>query len=512
MPTNLAENGFPFPHPLGGAPPPLLSLAQRRVCWARYTENVDPLLKILHKPTVEGLITVRDVHHYKSHPSIGALVQAVCLLAIISMPAKDVSDNLESEKDELLRLCAYRLEQALMAANFLDARDLTTMQALLLYLYHLKHKEDTKLYGLRGVTIFLAARLGLNRDRVPSGISRLEVELRRRLWWQLITLVDHPDDCGIDYAPPSVGADTRLPLNVNDSELEQPQTCAVGNDRKGFTELSFCLMQYEITRLFNRIRFERAHASELSKTILNGAEERLHSSRQRMETQYFQDCDEPSPLAKFAADAVAMILTKRRVLMHISPDLSSKSNPLSQSDYDHLFLLAIHVLELSRALQTARNFEKWRWLSGTYFQWSVANFVVKDLAVRQASPATKRAWNVINGILDSWPEATRNSPKAAVLKGLIADAVRHRDEQNMWNLGASSSPLDRNDRFVTPREALRPMNTADERQRDSHLGWPTHPTRQGQYLLPSQAVDLDEFFATETSMYDGNFALDLDMV
>lgn len=133
------HTGFPFQQPERAMPPALLSLKERRVCWRRFVENIDPVLKILHKPTIEGLISVRDVHAYAMNPSIVALIQAICLIAITSMSEADVSKNLNSDRETLMRTCGSLTEQALMAADFLETQELTTIQAVLLFLYYLKH-------------------------------------------------------------------------------------------------------------------------------------------------------------------------------------------------------------------------------------------------------------------------------------------------------------------------------------------------------------------------------------
>ncbi|KAL4781952.1 hypothetical protein BJX76DRAFT_359385 [Aspergillus varians] len=442
-PTDMS---FPFNSPTAPMVLPMLTMAQRQVCWREYLENVDPLLKILHRPTTQALILIRDNRCYTLDPPSRALIQAVCLLAITSMSEVDISTTFENDKESVTRHCALLTEQALMAAKFLEAQDLITVQALLLFVYYLRCTEDPRLHALNGMAVFLAIRAGLNRDGAASGLPYLEVELRRRTWWQLITLVDHPDESGIEYLPPGMGADsTRLPLNVNDSELDMQSSSAGPNEeeRTGFTETSFCLMQYEIIRTFNQIKLESARISSgrPTKFTAEAAEQRLQSSREYFQHRYFQESHKLKEVAigEFAADVIAMVLAKRRLLTHISLDRNSNSRGVLPPDaQDRLFLLAVKVLELSRSLQTKKGNEKWRWLSATYFQWSITAFVVRNLTIRPSSTATNRAWHVVDGLLNHWPASVCNSAKAHKLKGLIADAMRHRDAKNLWSLNIPS--------------------------------------------------------------------------
>jgi Fungal specific transcription factor domain/Fungal Zn(2)-Cys(6) binuclear cluster domain len=427
-PTKSTSMAFPFHKP---TIVPLLSMIQRRVCWQEYLENVDPLLKILHKPTTQGLILQRDDRSQGLTPPSKALIQAICLLAVTSMTDADVWSTFEKPKESVTQTCAVLTEQALMAANFLEAQDLMTIQALILFLYHLRCTEDPRLNALNGMAIFLAIRAGLNHDGATSGLPYLEVELRRRTWWQLITLVDHPDDTALEYLPFIIAADTRLPCNVNDSELDF-ESVDPSEERTGFTETSFCLMQYEVTRTFNQIRYERDRTSSGGqKMTAEEAEQRLHSSREVFRHKYFQHSIQEVAIGDFAADVIAMVLAKRRLLTHISLDRNTSGDVLPPQAQDRLFLLAVHVLELSRSLQTNKSNERWRWLSATYFQWSIAAFVVRNLTIRPSSTATKRAWHVIDGILDRWPAPVRKSAKANRLRSLIADAAKHRGAESL---------------------------------------------------------------------------------
>ncbi|EOO02414.1 putative c6 transcription protein [Phaeoacremonium minimum UCRPA7] len=333
-----SPNGFPLNLSPTTLRAPLLSVTQRRVCLHRYLENVDPILKILHKPALENLMSMSDRNTPMLCASARVLIQAVCLLSITSMSEEEVLVNFENDKQWMLEKCAASTEQALVEANFLVADDLRTLQALLLFLYYLRYKGDPRLNALSGATISLASQMKLNRDGTALGLSRLEVELRRRLWWQLVNLVDHPDNSTLGCSPLSgIAADTELPSNINDFELER-QDAPLGEKHGGFTDFSFCLMQYEITRAFNQIKSESSAHRDANAC---GAEKRLHSVREILELKYFRDETTDLPIRRFAADVVAMILAKRRILMYISLDEENGGGSLPPRTRDHLFLLAL---------------------------------------------------------------------------------------------------------------------------------------------------------------------------
>lgn len=113
-------------------------------------------------------------------------------------------------------------------------------------------------------------------------------------------------------------------------------------------------MQYEITKTFNRIRSERSLTPARRNLAADRTEHRLHATRDAMEAKYFRDSSGESPISRFAAHVIAMILAKRRLLLHISPPYNQHSHSLPPRTCDLLFLLGIHVLELSRPFKKLR--------------------------------------------------------------------------------------------------------------------------------------------------------------
>lgn len=313
--------------------------------------------------------------------------------------------------------------------------------------------------------------------------------------------MDHPDDFGVEGIAPSVCTDEKLPLNVNDCELDVAGAAA-GEEHDGFTESSFCLMQYEITKTFNRIRSE--HSLTPRTLVADRAEHRLHATRDAMEAKYFRYSSGESPISRFAAHIIAMILAKRRLLLYISLPYNQHSHSLPPRTCDFLFLLGIHVLELSRTVQKARCFERWRWLGASYFQWSAATFVASELAARPQSPATRRAWHVINGLLDDWPEATRCLAKAAALKALITNAIRNRDAGNIWNMGIPSE-LDDQNQYGLPSETAQGNASAGKKTGESKNN---HDQQQFDLSTLGQGIDLEDFVLSEMSFDQNAFSTD----
>ncbi|EEU35508.1 uncharacterized protein NECHADRAFT_88782 [Fusarium vanettenii 77-13-4] len=434
-----SPTGFPLRQHQDMELPQLLPTSYRAFCWKRYAESVDPLVKIIHRPSTRELMLVQVQDGQRLHPASMALIQSACLISITSMSEEDVIANLRCDKETLRRTCSARTEQALTAANFLDTRDLRTMQAFLLYLYYLKCMGDSRLRALHGVAVHLSLRMGLNRDPHSYNLASLDVELRRRLWWQLITLVDHPDNSGLDsfHRPLTLESDTRIPLNVDDDDLTDGVVYAVSGS-SGFTDTSFSLIQYEITQSFNQTLLERGTMTTTLTRTVNTAEERLRHFGQNLNTKYFLHSGSQEAFRQFAVKTSALILTKRCFLSYLFPGNTSQSIVFGDEKTEsHVFRLGVEVLDLSRKIQRTKAFEKWRWLHGTYFQWAAANFVVKQLPFRAQDSTSNKAWLVLDGIFDHWPESIQRSERAIVLKKLIAEACNRRGSLTTYETSSS---------------------------------------------------------------------------
>ena len=132
----FAHDGFPFI--IGGAPgsvtsshPPTIHIFQ---LWQVYIDNINPLLKITHVPTVQVQIIEASSNLDKAPKNIEALMFGIYLMAITSLEEADVQRMFHQPKQELLGQYHSALQQALTNAGFMRVNDPITLQAFLLYL------------------------------------------------------------------------------------------------------------------------------------------------------------------------------------------------------------------------------------------------------------------------------------------------------------------------------------------------------------------------------------------
>jgi hypothetical protein len=102
--------------------------------WQIYIDNVNPLLKLTHVPTVQQQVIAYSSHPDQSPKNMEALMFAIFLMAVSSLDEQEVQQRLQADRQELLGQLFAGLQQALINANMMRSADLVTLQAFLLYM------------------------------------------------------------------------------------------------------------------------------------------------------------------------------------------------------------------------------------------------------------------------------------------------------------------------------------------------------------------------------------------
>lgn len=103
--------------------------------WNIFASNVDPLVRILHKPGMQReLMKISENPTNELSKPLEALLFAVYFAGVTSMAPEDCRISFQEERHTLLSRYRFAVQQALARANFLGSRSLVTLQALLIYL------------------------------------------------------------------------------------------------------------------------------------------------------------------------------------------------------------------------------------------------------------------------------------------------------------------------------------------------------------------------------------------
>jgi len=157
--------------------------------WELYKENVNPLIRLLHAPTIEKLLMKAAENLDNLSKGTEALVFAIYLATVTSVSPEQCQSLLQQDKDIAIQRYRFATEQALARAAFLETQEVMVLQAFTLFLVSARRHDDSRfVWTMTGLATRIANALGVHRDGAQFGLSPFETEMRRRLWWQVCTL------------------------------------------------------------------------------------------------------------------------------------------------------------------------------------------------------------------------------------------------------------------------------------------------------------------------------------
>lgn len=247
--------------------------------------------------------------------------------------------------------------------------------------------------------------MGLHRDGSDFNLSPFETEMRRRIWWHLCLLDWRiSEDIGLEATITLSSFDTRMPLNINDEDMEITST--VLHERRDYTEMAFSLIRYEAWKLAasrdnNMIHpYPKSAGTKETEVALNKLSDYLDDT-------YFRLCRTIStPMSRLLLKMAPLIVAKLRLLMLYSACYggAEKEMPLTPGDKDLLFISSVSLLEFEQALEADCELSCWRWFFfNTHIQWHAMAFALSELCVRVQGVVEDTAWNIIDRLFTPTP-------------------------------------------------------------------------------------------------------------
>ncbi|KAK4670044.1 uncharacterized protein QC763_208270 [Podospora pseudopauciseta] len=395
-----------------------------------FGENVNSLMQTVHMPAVKQLLLPK---HDGAPPVLGpaqeTLMFAIYFAAVTSMEEPDVAGNLGSTKDELTRKFRSGFEHALAKTNFLGSPSLIVVQALLIFLLLVRCNDSPRfVWMMTGIVIRMAQSLGLNRDDAKmKGLSPYEAEMRRRVWWGVCFLdARTSEDQGTEVTISHGTFDTKLPLNVNDSDIS-PDMTEPPAEREGMTDMSNALYCYEVSNMMRRMMNPTADGIRDMDRILD----ELYSKFDQRYIRHHQ-AGEPDIKYWIGITVARLVVAKVRLILHFPALLSSPNKQdMPMEVRDKLLLSAIEITEQNHAINTQTEIKGWSWVSHSYTHWHAIIFILLEITQRPWSPTVERAWLALHSeyLVPSKSSLERGPRFWTPLRRLIAQARKHREAE-----------------------------------------------------------------------------------
>ncbi|KAI0483303.1 fungal-specific transcription factor domain-containing protein [Xylariaceae sp. FL0804] len=418
------------------------SLQQSVALFNYFRENVVPLVHIFHMPTTTQAYWEAVGSLDTIDKDTEALLLSIYYSTIISLGDAECTAILGLSRAAALERYRFAVEQALARANLLNTRSLILLQAAVVFLAALRNEDGSRtVWSLTALVFHLAQAMaydrGLHRDGATFGLRPMETELRRRLWCHIYFL----DYRSTEYhgyepiVPNEFVFDTRPPLNINDADITADMTEPPA-ERVGVTEMTFCLVRIEATRVGWRINYVSPSVG-LGRTTGSSLRERqalVEDMRRRLHERYTRHCDPAVPIQHLIM-VVATLISTRCWLVVTYPSSRSGTRPsdadAQSSLRDLMFKQSIEVIELATRVMTHKDFAPFLWHMRTYAQWPGLAIVLAELCARGPSEDCDRAWHGVSVMFEDWETAQgdeRGELWRPILR-LLAKARRVREQQ-----------------------------------------------------------------------------------
>ncbi|KAL3442364.1 fungal-specific transcription factor domain-containing protein [Aspergillus insuetus] len=458
--------------------------------WDVYVKSVDPVLKILHVPTVQSIVVTTILDPRSAQSSTLALTFAIYYAAVTAL-CHDDNDHpvdLSCDKTVLLKRYQTALDRLLLTPDLMSRPDLSGVQALTIYVTCLRaHEFGRRVWVLTGLAIRLAQSIGLHRDGTSLKLTPFETEMRLRLWWHLCVLDSRaPEDQGFMPMIDLGNQDLRLPLNVNDDQI-YPGMTHYPVPSEGWTDMSFLAIQTEACRVILPIldaqQQQQQHSAEADADALGEIREKRKllrdPGRYLAATYGISPGSEESQtgLQRIAAQHVLTACKKMEFVLQLREEICLQkkkkaphgANETTPDVCKLSFKLACDALESSRVLLKGRLSSRFEWFFNMYTQWYALAYVLRCLRSRPFDGLeADRAWDLVEGLVPHEYEHKCGQGKVWRFLKLLRDQVwLLRQKPNVQLLSTAT----------TGDTGARQPSSSGEGYYNSHLQFLPDPTR-----------------------------------
>jgi hypothetical protein len=254
----------------------------------------------------------------------------------------------------------------------------------------------------------MAFGLGLHREGSYENHTPYEIELRRRLWWEIYLLdVRASEDRGSLPVIYEGSYTTAKPSNINDVEFS-PQSPSV-ESRDGWTDTTFGLMLYEISSVVKKINYPASAPDEMCNVDLHQKQDIVDKARNLVIEKYLAHCNTAIPFQWFASTCAKIWFSRMQIILHYPVQPSRRLQADMGSRNDDILCNVIDVVENMYLLETNPDAARWSWCSKSWSNWHALAIMLAELRTRTNTPLSHRAWTVANLVFKPWSKLVADS-------------------------------------------------------------------------------------------------------
>ncbi|KAH6970540.1 hypothetical protein BKA56DRAFT_446572, partial [Ilyonectria sp. MPI-CAGE-AT-0026] len=400
---------FPFSLAQGVGAPEHPCVEHRQTLWRLYLEVMDPMVKVLHLPTIEPELQkwLPQENIDEMPRGLSAVIFAVYFSVVSSMEKDQCLEILGRDRDELVLKYKAATEKTLTMAGLLNTDNLLVLQGFLIYLVTLRHHAPRLSWTLCSLAFRLIQAMGAHRDGACLSVSKFETEMRKRLFWNLSVLeCGASEDCGCDPTQLEISSfNTSVPLNLNDEDLTESMVTEP-EEHTNWTQSTPLILWADICQLWRLLYDSRRRPEGIDKPLQAMAvdEKRkfIGETVQKMDKKFVKICSPLIPVQWVTATLARLLVLEFKVAASMPLERGTeRGTELGQTEHDELFTNAIECLELSNRLLADYRGVRWGWLFKTFTAWYPLAFVLTKLNSEPLRRDYERCWRIVERVMVS---------------------------------------------------------------------------------------------------------------
>ena len=419
-----------------------------------YVTNIDTCNKIIHVPNFQIFISsvISNFNNIPSGNYVEPFLFSIYYAAVTSLTDEQCISEFQDDREYLLSKYRAGIERGLCNADFLRTRELGVLQALYIFILTVRCNDGSQLcWTLLATLVRLAQGLGLDRESMSAGLSPLVVELRRRLWWEIVVLDTRAQaDRGGQALLSAKSFSTTPPLIINDCDINS-ETISLPTEPQEFTQMTKFVVSLEVCRVHWRLGENPDFTGPNDTDARLPFAERLKvltDLEENMNKRIIRFCDLEEPFQWVTATICRCVMLRIRLMLYRPFDSNQsrvKDTSVSQGyiSNDELLETASACMEYNHLLDTDPRAAPWRWHYKTYTQWHALAVVLAELCLQTRGPMVQRAWRIVDAVFDSWAARIADSPNGMLwrpMKKLMAKAQAKRLETHRLDDKMSDKP------------------------------------------------------------------------
>ncbi|KKO97077.1 fungal specific transcription factor domain-containing protein [Trichoderma harzianum] len=380
-----------------------------------YFTNVDPIFKIIHRPTTFSCIA-NSTRNFSAPPTNNItelLMLCMYFAAITSMSPKDCQNTFHQDSHILLAKFRRSAELAFARENLLITDEFAVLQAFAIYLFTLRvHSKTQSTWTLFALVLRIAQSFGIHKDADGTGLSFFEAQQRSLLWWQIMILdVRCAEDRGTQPMIFDGSFNTSMPLNISDDDYG-PETSEAVPELSGLTDITLSHITHKLAFIFRKLLFP----NQISFTE---KEQMIKNLSNEFESLFFQKCDTNIPIQWYLSMIGRLLILK--MWLSLRYPLQAQGQPIypnTGTTRNQTLRTAVLILETMKMLENDPKSVRFKWVGRTWVQWHPLAVVLTELCVQTKGPLVDQAWVAVESVWNTFGERVANTTEGILWKPL----------------------------------------------------------------------------------------------